>query len=77
MIGDASEDVGQPGLRIDVVRLGCDDERAHNAGPLTTAIGSGGQSGQGSILLRWSTGLRSFLGNRRRCPSDPGERPHL
>ena len=40
MIGDAPEDVGKPGLRIDVVHLGCDDERVHDRGALTSAIGS-------------------------------------
>ena len=41
MIGDTSEDVGEPGLRIDVVHFCGDDERIHNRGALPTAIGAG------------------------------------
>src|SRR5258706_166414 len=41
MLGDASEDVGEPGLRVDVVHLGRDDEGVHGGGALTAAIGAG------------------------------------
>jgi hypothetical protein len=41
MIGDSSEDVGEPGLRIDVIELRCVDERVHEGGPLGAALRSG------------------------------------
>lgn len=42
---DAGEHIGQPGLRIDVVKLGGDDEAVQQCGPLATAIGTGEQPG--------------------------------
>ena len=41
MTGDAGEDVGQPGLGIDVVELGGDDEAVHEGGTVAAAIGAG------------------------------------
>ena len=42
-VGDAGEDVGEPGLRIDVVELGGDDQRVHEGGALGAAVGAGEQ----------------------------------
>ena len=39
-VGDAGEDVGEPGLRIDVVEFCGLDERVHNGGPLGTTLRS-------------------------------------
>ena len=38
MFGDAGENVGEPGLRIDVVHLRGDDQRVHERGSVTAAI---------------------------------------
>ena len=38
MFGNAGQDVGEPGLRIDVVHLGGDDQAVHNGGALAAAI---------------------------------------
>ena len=43
VLGDAGEDVGEPGLRIDVVHLGGDDQAVHDGGALAAAIGAGKQ----------------------------------
>ena len=43
MSGDAGEDVGEPGLRVDVVHLGRDDQAVHGGGALPTTIGAGEQ----------------------------------
>ena len=43
MAGDAGEDVGEPGLRIDIVELGGADQRVDDGGALTTAIRSAEQ----------------------------------
>ena len=40
---DAGEDVGEPGLRIDVVEAGGLDERDHDGGALGAAVGAGEQ----------------------------------
>ena len=41
--GDAVEDVGEPGLRIDIVELGGADERVHRRRPHAAAVGTGEQ----------------------------------
>ena len=41
MVGDAAQDVGEPGARIDAIQLGGDDEGVDGGSPLTTAVGSG------------------------------------
>ena len=41
LIGDAGEHVGEPGLRVDVVHLGGDDQRVHGGGPVAAAVGAG------------------------------------
>jgi hypothetical protein len=38
MFGDAGQDVGEPGLRVDVIHLGRDDQAVHNGGALASAI---------------------------------------
>jgi hypothetical protein len=38
--GNASDDIGEPGLGVDVVELGGDDQRVHERGALATAIGA-------------------------------------
>jgi hypothetical protein len=38
MIGDPSEDVGEPNLRVNSVELRCVDERVHDGGPLGAAL---------------------------------------
>ena len=43
MIVDASEHVGQPGLRIDVVELRRHDQRGHDCGAVGAALGAGEQ----------------------------------
>ena len=43
LLGDAGEDVGEPGLRVDVVELGGADERVHHSGPRAATIGAGKQ----------------------------------
>ena len=43
MGGDAGEDVGQPGLRIDTIDLGGDDQAVQRRRPLSAAIGTGKQ----------------------------------
>ena len=44
-VGDASEHIGEPGQRIDVVELGRHDQRRHCGGSLGTAIGACEQPG--------------------------------
>ena len=41
-LGDASEDIGAPSLRVDVVELGSDDEGVHRRGLLAAAVGDRG-----------------------------------
>jgi hypothetical protein len=41
MFGDPGQDVGQPGLRVDVVHFGSDDQAVHRRSPLSTPVGSG------------------------------------
>ncbi|MBG6117378.1 hypothetical protein IWY39_001182 [Sphingobium sp. JAI105] len=40
MTGDAGEDVGEPSLGIDVVEATALNERKHDGGALTAAIGA-------------------------------------
>jgi len=43
VLGDAGEHVGQPGLRIDIVQFGGDDQAVDRRGALSAAIGTGEQ----------------------------------
>lgn len=40
-IGDAGEDIGEPGLRVDIVELGRRDQRQHEGGPIRATIRTG------------------------------------
>ena len=41
MVGQPGEDVGEPGLRVDVVELGGFDEGVDGGGALATVVGTG------------------------------------
>ena len=45
MLGDARQNVGEPGLRIDVVHLGRDDQAVHHRGPLAATVRAAEQPG--------------------------------
>ena len=45
MVADPGEHVGEPGLRIDVVHLGGDDQLERRCCPLAAAIRAGDRSG--------------------------------
>ena len=52
MLCDARKDIGQPGLRIDIVKTGGLDQRVKHGGALSTAIGAAEQPGlapEGSV----------------------------
>ena len=38
MLGDPGQDVGQPGLRIDIVQFGSDNQTVHHCGALAAAV---------------------------------------
>ena len=40
MPGDAGQDIGQPGLRIDIVQFGGDDQAVDRRGALSPTIGT-------------------------------------
>ena len=48
LLGDAGEDVGEPGLGVDVVELRGADESVHHRRPLAAAIGAGEEPGLAS-----------------------------
>jgi len=41
MAGDPGQDVGQPGLWIDIIQFGSDNQTAHYCGALAAAVGTG------------------------------------
>ena len=41
LLGDAIEDVGKPGLGVDVIELRGADQGVHNSGPRAASIGAG------------------------------------
>lgn len=41
VVGDAGQDIGEPGLRIDIVELGGDDQALHEGSPLPATVGAG------------------------------------
>jgi hypothetical protein len=43
MIGDPGQDVGQPGLRVDIIQFGSDDQAIYRGSALSTAVGTGEQ----------------------------------
>ena len=59
MFGDARQHVGEPGLRIDVVHLGRDDEAVHGGGALAAAIRAGEQP---CLATERNTAQRSLSG---------------
>jgi hypothetical protein len=63
---DASEDVGQPGLRIDAIHLAGDDQAVHSRRALTSAIRRGVMM-PGVWAARLLSPIHSirFLGSRR------------
>ena len=40
MLGDASQDVGQPSLRVDIVQFRGADQAVHRRGSLSAAVGT-------------------------------------
>jgi hypothetical protein len=40
-VGDAGEDVAQPGFRVEAVELGGADERVHRRGAVAAGVGAG------------------------------------
>jgi hypothetical protein len=44
MIDDPGQDVGQPGLRVDLIQFGSDDQAIYRRGARSTAVGTGEQS---------------------------------
>lgn len=46
--GQSGEDVGEPGLRVDIVHLGADDQAVENGRALSAAIGTAEQPGLSS-----------------------------
>jgi hypothetical protein len=69
MIGNPGQDVGQPGLRVDVVQFGSDDQAIYRRGALSTAVrrdlmmpGIWDARWRSHIhSTRYSAGLRSWL----------------
>ena len=61
-LGDAGEDVGEPGLRVDVVEFGGADERVHHRRPLAATIGAGEEPGLASEADAAQRPLRGVIG---------------
>ena len=40
MLGDAGHDIGQPGLRVDIIQLGCDDQAVQRRRSLPAPVGT-------------------------------------
>jgi hypothetical protein len=64
MRGAAGEDVGQPGLRIDAVHLGCDDQAVHGRGTLAAAIGAAEEPGFATERDTPQAGLQDAFARR-------------
>ena len=62
MSGDAREDVGEPGLRIDAIHLRRDNETVHGRGALPAAIGSAEQPRFSSQRDAAQPSFRSIVG---------------
>jgi hypothetical protein len=71
MSGDAGENIGEPGLRIDAVHFGCDDQAVHGRSPPSAASGAAEQPGFSpnsnypSILPMSGRMLKSFIAGMR------------
>ena len=70
MLGDACQDVGEPGLRIDIVHLGCDNEAVHDRGSLAAAIGL--QAARRLTLVILSVGIAAVSSMSARSPAASG-----
>ena len=62
LLGDAGEDVGEPGLGVDVVELGGADQRVHRRCSLAAAIGAREQPGLASETERPERALGGVIG---------------
>ena len=51
MIGDAGEDVGEPGLGVDGVEATSFDERVQGRGATAAGVGAGAGAGAGEQIL--------------------------
>jgi hypothetical protein len=54
MTGNAVKHVGEPGLRIDVIHLGRDNQTVHGGGALAAAVRSGEQPCSATTKMRRS-----------------------
>ena len=59
MIGDAGEDIGEPGLRIDIVELGGLDQGVDDSSTLPAAIGTAEQP---RLTAEWDAAQGAFGG---------------
>ena len=57
-VGQSCQDIGQPGLRVDVVHLGGDDEGIHEGGAFATA----GRTGEEPCLAAKGDPAQGALG---------------
>ena len=64
MFGNAYEDIGEPGFRIDIVELGGADEVLHDRGALTAAIRAAEQPRLGPKVTHHSASSAA-LSNQR------------
>jgi hypothetical protein len=64
--GQSGEDVGEPGLRVDVIQLSADDQAVENGSALSAAIGTAEQPGL-SAESDAAQGLASALRNSARA----------
>lgn len=61
-VGDASEDVGEPRFRVDVIEARRHDERRHHGGSFGTPIGAGEQPCRSSKSKAAQDALRGIVG---------------
>jgi hypothetical protein len=57
MVGDTRQNVGEPGLPINIVELGGHEEAVHESGPLPATIGAGEQAGLRSRAIQFGDPL--------------------
>ncbi len=79
VLGNAGEDVAQPGLSVHVVHLGRDDDTEHGGGALSAAIGTGEQpllptQGDRRAGARDRSRPRRRAGRRLTLSAAPGSR---
>jgi len=63
MVCDAGEDIGEPGLRIDIAQFGGADQRVHDGGALAAAIGAAEQPRFTAKGYAAQGALRSVVGD--------------